>query len=267
MNSKIKETVLFLKNLPIQKEAFCNKIGGLSNTFPDNNTKCNICNSFMYLLVSLQYEPLNKQRFFVFACNTNKCFSARVFRLNKEFKEELNMNKTFPSFDSFSLICETEVLSKKKEILCFNIEKEDVLKEETFLQCDKVLNKFEERVTNYPTQCVRISPHPLFYVEPDPTGKRKLNKKTKEEFVNDKIPKCKECKSKKKFYFQVMPSILTYLQTEKEEYLMHIKKKDRSLDPFSSNGMEWGTIFIYACSNMCNDKTFLEEHCFIQRET
>lgn len=109
---------------------------------------------------------------------------------------------------------------------------------------DKSFSKFQKRVAHYPRQCVRYvvsgTPSPLLYHDLDINA------------AVSKLPSCKQCNSTcSRYELQLMPAILAFLPTESPEYIKHIPTSKRSANPMISDGMEWGSVFVYSCSSFC----------------
>lgn len=101
---------------------------------------------------------------------------------------------------------------------------------------DKYFEKFQQRVSSYPRQCVRYSPGslPLLYCKEETVGPKN-------------VPACSECGRERQFEMQLMPAILSLLPTGEEKYLRHIPEGKRNSHPIYGDGMEWATLLLYSC--------------------
>jgi len=92
----------------------------------------------------------------------------------------------------------------------------DVVEDEMFL-------KFKEKIANYPDQVMR-------YNKGDkPLWVSALN-------IPKSVPDCELCGAKRKFEFQIMSQMLNHLH----------------LDNISDQGVDWGTLAVYACEDNCD---------------
>lgn len=92
----------------------------------------------------------------------------------------------------------------------------DVVEDEMFL-------KFKKKIANYPDQVMR-------YNKGDkPLWVSALN-------IPKSVPDCELCGAKRKFEFQIMSQMLNYMR----------------LDNVSDQGVDWGTLAIYACEDNCD---------------
>lgn len=109
---------------------------------------------------------------------------------------------------------------------------------------DKSFSRFQKRVSHYPRQCVRYAvssgQSPLLYHDIDIVST-----------VNN-LSTCSRCNHVcNHFELQLMPAILAFLPTESSEYLAHIPENQKSKNPMISDGMEWGSILVYSCGELC----------------
>ncbi len=100
---------------------------------------------------------------------------------------------------------------------------------------DKAFRTFHSRTSHYPRQCARYAPRgrPLPF-SGDLAGAHE-------------IPACAACGGRQAFQLQVMPAILSLLRTNDPAHLAHIPEHVRGSHPLFGDGMEWGSIFVYAC--------------------
>uniref|UniRef100_A0ABM5EUY6 Programmed cell death protein 2-like n=1 Tax=Pogona vitticeps TaxID=103695 RepID=A0ABM5EUY6_9SAUR len=106
---------------------------------------------------------------------------------------------------------------------------------------DLVFHKFMKRISVCPEQILRYSwgGQPLFITSP-PTD------------ITTAVPPCNQCRSRRIFEFQLMPALVSMLQTE-----------DRDVS------VEFGTALVFTCEKSCwpaNQSTPLEEFIFVQED-
>lgn len=116
---------------------------------------------------------------------------------------------------------------------------------------DKSFNKFQKRVANYPRQCVRYT------VAVGSLGKRKDPhapptalpfRDCDWQEAMSKLPGCTTCAQPcTRFELQLMPAVLAFLPCESSAHLEHIPAAKRSQNPLISDGMEWGSVFVFTC--------------------
>nr|CAB3264723.1 programmed cell death protein 2 [Phallusia mammillata] len=93
---------------------------------------------------------------------------------------------------------------------------------------DKTFTKFKWKIANYPDQVVRFHP-----------GGKPLWCSAKGQIKSDDVPNC-PCGAKRKFEFQIMPQLLSYLNVES------------TIDQAT---IDWATVAVYACSQNCQPVT------------
>lgn len=69
------------------------------------------------------------------------------------------------------------------------------------------------------------------------------------------IPPCPRCGAARKFEFQVLPQLLSYLHVDQASSLQQIGEKS----------CEWGTLVVYTCTSSCKlEGEYAEEHVHYQ---
>lgn len=101
---------------------------------------------------------------------------------------------------------------------------EEVLENFASVKEDKFLKHFKERLKVCPNQVVRYDRggEPLWIAAPN--------------LKEDDIPNCDICSGPRKFEFQILPTLLSYLEVDSLE---------KSLD--------WGSLMVYTCAKSCDD--------------
>ncbi|NXA35072.1 PDD2L protein, partial [Eudromia elegans] len=105
---------------------------------------------------------------------------------------------------------------------------------------DHTFHKFMKRISVCPEQIIRYSwgGEPLFILSPPAN-------------INKDIPACSNCGSKRVFEFQLMPALVSMLQSDTDQ------------------SVEFGTAIVYTCERSCwptNHQTPLEEFIFVQED-
>ncbi|KAM6064373.1 programmed cell death protein 2-like isoform 2-T2 [Theristicus caerulescens] len=105
---------------------------------------------------------------------------------------------------------------------------------------DHTFHKFMKRISVCPEQILRYSwgGQPLFITSPPAN-------------INKGIPACSNCGSNRVFEFQLMPALVSMLQSD------------------SDLSVEFGTVIVYTCERSCwppNQQTPLEEFVFVQED-
>ncbi|NXJ27135.1 PDD2L protein, partial [Dicrurus megarhynchus] len=105
---------------------------------------------------------------------------------------------------------------------------------------DHTFHKFMKRISVCPEQILRYSwgGHPLFITCPPAN-------------LDQGIPACSNCGSSRVFEFQLMPTLVSMLQSD------------------SDLSVEFGTVIVYTCERSCwptNHQTPLEEFIFVQED-
>ncbi|NXA06793.1 PDD2L protein, partial [Sapayoa aenigma] len=105
---------------------------------------------------------------------------------------------------------------------------------------DHTFHKFMKRISVCPEQIIRYSwgGQPLFITSPPAD-------------ISQGIPACSNCGSSRVFEFQLMPALVSLLQSD------------------SDLSVEFGTVIVYTCERSCwptNHQTPLEEFIFVQED-
>ena len=109
---------------------------------------------------------------------------------------------------------------------------------------DRILRGFQDRQRRAPRQVIRYANggKPFWSI---PYQNRKSGK------ALWSVPNCSYCGEERKFEMQVLPSILDALEVDKYQTESKTKTKDGSLalDDLLSNGLNFGSIAVFTCSN------------------
>jgi len=119
------------------------------------------------------------------------------------------------------------------------VEEDERLSEE-----DRILRGFQDRQRRAPRQVIRYAyGGKPFWSIPD--------QNLKSGKVLWSVPNCSYCGEERKFEMQVLPSILDALEVDKCQTESKTKTKDGSvaLDDLLSNGLNFGSIAVFTCSN------------------
>jgi len=121
----------------------------------------------------------------------------------------------------------------------------------------KTFRNFQKAISGIPDQAVRYDGDPLYFsseVKPGDVGK------------------CGSCGGKRAYEFQLMPSILSTLQTMDMVSPADQKGKEKVVNPaLLDTGLEFGTVLVYTCVASCSRATkegwsWVEEQCVVQME-
>jgi hypothetical protein len=123
---------------------------------------------------------------------------------------------------------------------------------------DRILRGFQDRLRRMPRQVVRYARGGLpIWSLPDrdtKTGKQVWQ-----------VPECQCCGEPRRFEFQVLPSILATLDVEKasKSQSKNVNRK-QALDDMLSDGMNFGSIAVFACTNAACTVESKEAYVVIQ---
>ncbi|KAJ1960308.1 hypothetical protein IWQ62_004279 [Dispira parvispora] len=160
---------------------------------------------------------------------------------------------------------------------------------------DKGLQRFTERVSQWPEQCIRydFAGIPLLYNYSDAVA-RLMYSRTPESghagafarasprYTTSGIPPCQHCGATRVFECQLMPNALLTLGTERHARQPNSSKHpttsssaSKSLPPdLATHGMEWGTVMLFCCPQDCHltanrdptQEAYFQECVVVQKE-
>ncbi|KAJ1655253.1 hypothetical protein IWQ61_004969 [Dispira simplex] len=160
---------------------------------------------------------------------------------------------------------------------------------------DKGLQRFTERVSQWPEQCIRyhFTGIPLLYNYSDAVARVMYSRtpgsghsgsfsQTTPRYTTSGIPPCQYCGATRVFECQLMPNALLTLETERHAH--RSKSSNHPATPSSASkplppdlathGMEWGTVMIFSCPRDCHPTTnrdptqeaYFQECIVVQKE-
>ena len=161
----------------------------------------------------------------------------------------------------------------------------DVFEDEEYEAVDpetQAFQRFQQRCSLYPSQVLRYafdgiplwstSRPPIYkYLLPSTKTGARSSKENKVERILQPVPRCEGCGAERKFEFQIMPSLLSYLQVEEHALLPSLtsvkqgklNSKETTLAStedgigkggfnFWNVGMEWSVVTIWCCKASCD---------------
>lgn len=243
------------------------------------STICPKCSKPMRLLLQL-FAPEASDKphaymrlIYVFTCDNGKCAedgwskSFKVFRSQSTAVDIRPIDWTTEEYKLFEVISEAEPeptnessSSKKgkaakkggssggdgddmKELMVENDGSEKYVK----VKGDSAFYKFNKRLRVAPEQVLRYLRTDTLLESSDAAT---LWISDKGKLADKDIPKCEHCKAPRSIEFQIMPTLLSYLD----------------LDDTKAESLDWGVLSIYTCNDACDaaNTSFVEEKLYRQ---
>lgn len=232
---------------------------------------CPQCSRKMSLLLQM-FAPEDEDRphayvriIYVFVCSGGRCSRpgwSPSFKVLRAQGTETGIRPIGSDFDRFPIF---EIISEAEPILNAGTEKgaklqgsltneiRDVMVEndgmEKYVKVkgDTTFYKFNKRLELAPEQILR-------YLRTSATlessNAASLWISDKHKLADKDIPACEHCKSPRSIEFQIMPTLLSYLD----------------LDDTKADSLDWGILCVYTCNDACStaNESFVEEKLYCQ---